>query len=219
MRAPAGRWREAAASEPPRPRTKPERRKRCVPTSSACAAVTISTSPSAAIRARALAPERAASGDTEESAPPRSLTSSTLLRSLREIGVVAVGRFVGLPGATALAAALAAGDRNRDLLLEARRPDQLATEPRTTVEARDRRALGGGEPVDLLQARPFDDLVAAGATEPGLVYRRTGQSAQRLPDRAAGRAAERGTQRRARDLEKKRRHQSVTPGKEKAWLR
>lgn len=137
----------------------------------------------------------------------------------REIGVVAVGRFVGLPGATALAAALAAGDRDRNLLLEARRPDQLATEPRTTVEARDRRALGGGEPVDLLQARPVDDLVAAGATEPGLVDRRTGQSAQRLSDRAAGRAAERGAQRRARDLEKKRRHQSVTPGKEKAWLR
>ena len=44
-------------------------------------------------------------------------------------------------------------------------------------------------------------------------------NAERLPDGAAHGAAQRGAQYRAGDLKKKRRHQSVTPGKEKAWLR
>lgn len=141
-----------------------------------------------------------------------------LAESDREIGKVAVGGLDGLLLGAALAAALGAGHRDLDLLLEARRPDQLAADAGATIDARDRRALAGGQPVDRVQARPLDRAGARRTAEQGLVDAGAGDAADRLADDGADRPAQRRAERAAGDLEKKRGHQSVTPGKEKAWL-
>jgi hypothetical protein len=61
--------------------------------------------------------------------------------------------------------------------------------------------------------------VAAAGVEKRLVDLAAGDPADRLPDHAADRTAQGRAERGSGDLEEKRRHQSVTSGKEKAWLR
>ena len=107
---------------------------------------------------------------------PERVPMDRFENAIREIGVVAIGRLEGLLGpATTLAAAFRPCNRDGDLLLEARRPDQLPAEPRPAVEARDRSPFRRGEAVDLLEARTFDDLVpTTAAAEPGLIDAGTG---------------------------------------------
>ena len=109
----------------------------------------------------------------------------------REIGEIAVGSADRLrPAPTALAAArTGALDRGVRDLLEARRPDQLAADAGASIDPRDRRALGRGEPVELLQPRPLDEARAVRAGEQRLVDERSRDGAEHAPDRASDRAA------------------------------
>ena len=66
-------------------------------------------------------------------------------------------------------------------LLEPRRPDQLPADARAAVDARDRRALGRGESVDVFRRGPSTMLGSVAADE-RVVDRRAGRSAEHAAD-------------------------------------
>ena len=79
------------------------------------------------------------------------------------------------------------------LLLEVGGPDDLAAETRAAVEARDRRAFGGGGDLEIGEARAGDGASAAGGAEQRLVDEGAGERADLRAERGAGeRGAEQG---------------------------
>ena len=96
----------------------------------------------------------------------------TFTEGYGEVGVVAV---LDAGGGTAAEAALAgpAAAGFDDLLLEVGRPDDLASKTRAAVEARDRRAFGGGHDAQIGEARALLQGLA-GRPEQRLVDERSG---------------------------------------------
>ena len=123
--------------------------------------------------------------------PPHE-ADRALAQADREVGEVGIGGAHGLAAAAdALAATTArALDRRRRDLLEPRRPDQLPADACAAVDARDRRAFGRGESVELGQPRPFDEARAV-AIDERAVDERARRSAEHAADGAADRPAER----------------------------
>ena len=120
-----------------------------------------------------------------------------------EIGVIGE---IGRRGAVAALAAgafdpAAAGD-----LQKPRRPDHLAADAGAAVDAGDRRAFGGGNPVQRLQARAGDALARRQGIQHPAVDIGTGKAAKRLSRQSADRAAEQAADRGARTLKQERGH-------------
>ena len=145
---------------------------------------------------------------------------AALAQADREIGEIGIGGGDGLrPAAHALAALAArALDIRVRHLLQARRPDELAADARAAVDARDRRALGGGEPVDVLEARPLDDACVSSPPRSALSMAAPASPPSARPAIAPEGPADHAADDGADGLQNDGGHQTIS-GKRNAWAR
>jgi hypothetical protein len=94
-----------------------------------------------------------------------------------------------------------------------RRPDHLTRQPRASVNARNRRALGRGHHIEISKARPDDRLIAW--PEQLAIDDISDQRAGEAPGNCIGWPEQRASGA-ACDGKNKRCHQSETPGKQNA---